>query len=78
MLGKTSCFRCLFPPFVSLRPLTAGSGAAGLLFQQQDLLKVLLLFLVVLLGLASSFFFLFRLLGQISPNPQPPNIWNLP
>ena len=58
--------------------IAEGSGAAALLSQQQDLLKALLLFLVVLLGLAGSLFFLFRFLKQISPKPKPPNIWNLP
>jgi hypothetical protein len=58
--------------------IAAGSGAAGLLSQQHDLLKALLLFLVVLLGSAGSLFFLFRFLKQISPKPKPPNIWNLP
>ena len=75
---KNKLFSLLISTFCIIASVAAGSGAAGLLFQQQDLLKVLLLFLAVLLGLASSFFFLFRLLGQISSNPQPPNIWNLP
>ena len=72
----------LFSLFVSasgiIASIAAGSGAAGLLSQQHDLLKALLLFLVVLLGLAGSLFFLFRFLKQISPKPKPPNIWNLP
>ena len=72
----------LFSLFVSasgiIASIAAGSGAAGLLSQQHDLLKALLLFLVVLLGLGGSLFFLFRFLKQISPKPKPPNIWNLP
>jgi hypothetical protein len=60
----------LFSLFVSasgiIASIAAGSGAAGLLSQQHDLLKALLLFLVVLLGLAGSLFFLVRFLKQIS------------
>jgi hypothetical protein len=72
----------LFSLFVSasgiIASIAAGSGAAGLLSQQHDLLKALLLFLVILFALAGSLFFLFRFLKQISPKPKPPNIWNLP
>jgi predicted RND superfamily exporter protein len=75
---QNELFALLVSTFCIIASVAAGSGAAGLLFQQQDLLKVLLLFLVILLGLASSLFFLFRLLRQISSNPKPSNIWNLP
>src|SRR6516225_10833503 len=51
----------LFSLFVSasgiIASIAAGAGAARLLSQQHDLLKALLLFLVVLLGLAGSLFF---------------------
>ena len=75
---QNKLFSLLVSTFCIIASVAAGSGAAGLLFQQHDLLKVLLLFSLVLLGLASSLFFLFRFLRQISPNPKPPNIWNLP
>ena len=72
----------LFSLFVSasgiIASIAAGSAAVGLLSQQHDLLKALLLFLVVLFGLAGSLFFLFRFFKQISPKPKPPNILNLP
>jgi hypothetical protein len=75
---QNKLFSLLVSAFCIIASIAGGSGAAGLLFQQHDLLKALLLFLVVLLGLAVSLFFLFRLLQQISPKPKPPNIWNLP
>ena len=69
----------LFSLFVSasciIGSIAAGSGAAGLLYQQHNLLKASLLFFVVLLSLTGSIFFLFRFLRQISPKRKPPNLW---
>jgi hypothetical protein len=57
--------------------LGAGCLASGLLSQEENATRAVLLFLAALAGAAGCLFYFYRFLREISPRPKPPFISTL-
>jgi hypothetical protein len=69
--------RMILWAFLSIVFLAAGSVACGLLSQEEDTTKAVLLFLAALAETAGCIFFFYCFLQEISPKPKPPFISTL-
>jgi len=69
--------RMLLWAFLSVVFLGGGSVACGLLAQEENVTKAILLFLVALAEASGSIFFFYLFLREISPQPKAPFITSL-